>query len=112
MSVSVYPIYTVSKKAEIYHAMPSGEEKNGFREYVCYFTAPATTGEIRTSIGISGKSVCSGRIKIKSFDKKATHAEIIIPKPKGFFVDEVRSVPKSLAGYDDSEIERAMALIL
>lgn len=66
MSVSVYPIYTVSKKAEIYHAMPSGEEKNGFREYVCYFTAPATTGEIRTSIGISGKSVCSGSIKIKN----------------------------------------------
>lgn len=55
---------------------------------------------------------CGGRIRIKSFDKKATRAEIIIPKPKGFSVDEVRSVPKPLAGYDDSEIERDMALIL
>ena len=55
---------------------------------------------------------CGGRIRIKSFDKKATRVEIIIPKPKEISVDEVRSVPKSLAGYDDGEIERAMALIL
>lgn len=55
---------------------------------------------------------CGGRIRIKSFDKKATRVEIIIPKPKENSVDEVRSVPKPLAGYDDSEIERAMALIL
>ncbi len=55
---------------------------------------------------------CGGRIKIKSFDKKATKVEVIFPKPKELSVGEVHSVPKPLAGYDDVEMRIAFAPIL
>ena len=55
---------------------------------------------------------CGGRIKIKSFDKKATKVEIIFPKPKELPAGEVHSAPKPLAGYDDTEMRIAFAPIL
>lgn len=55
---------------------------------------------------------CGGRIKIKSFDKKATKVEVIFPKPKGLSASEVHSAPKPLAGYDDVEMRIAFAPVL
>ena len=55
---------------------------------------------------------CGGRIKIKSFEKKATRVEIILPKPKELPTGEVHSAPRPLAGYDDTEMRIAFAPIL
>lgn len=55
---------------------------------------------------------CGGRIKIKSFYKKATRAEIILPRPKDFSAEELHSAPKPISGYADTEITVAMAPIL
>lgn len=65
MNAAVHPVYTVRRKADTYHCKPTGRVKDGFREFSASFVSPADAGEIRVSLGISGKSSKDGEVEFR-----------------------------------------------